>query len=153
LDDVGEQFAMLLLSLEKRVQQKEEELTQFRVRADEYCRDQEAEIVKAKAQVELIRAQMLDLTEGHLESPLSTKSEARATSSINQSDRIREAARLILREAGEPITQRELKRRMEAKGFYVQARNPVDLIRSALRRNSEFRHVQDTGWTLADAET
>ncbi|WP_156624171.1 hypothetical protein [Ensifer sp. Root558] len=42
MDDVSEQFATLLLSLEKRVQQKEEVLPQFRVRAEEYCRDQEA---------------------------------------------------------------------------------------------------------------
>jgi len=153
LNDVGEQFAILLASLEKRVQQKEEELAQFRVHAEEYCRDQEAEIAKAKTQVEIIRAQMLDSNERHVASPLAPKNDGKATSSINQSDRIRDAAKVILREAGKPITQRELKQRMEAKGFYIQARNPVDLIRSALRRNSEFTHIHDAGWTLTDADT
>ncbi|EJT05015.1 hypothetical protein RCCGE510_11169 [Rhizobium sp. CCGE 510] len=146
---------MLLLSLEKRVLQKEDELAQFRVRADQYCRDQEAEISKAKAQVEIIRAQMLEVKKEPLvDNPLAPVKEEKAqlTSTVTQSDRIRDAAKVLLREAGEPVMQLELKKRMEAKGIYIHARNPVDLIRSALRRNPEFKHIHAQGWTLTDAD-
>ena len=151
LVDISGQFEALLLSLEKQILQREEDLSKFRVRAEQYCADQEAEIAKAKARVEIIRAEMTELMrEPLVDNPLASTTEAKAPSGtpVNQSDRIREAAKTILAEAGEPVMQLELKRRMESKGIHIYAKNPVDLIRSALRRDPDFKHIHTKGWTL-----
>lgn len=151
--DIGEQFETLLLSLQKQILQRETDLSKFRVRAAQYCADQEAEIEKAKARVEVIRAEMAELMRAPLvDNPLALNGDERAETGLNQSDRIREAARIILAEAGEPVMQLELKRRMEARGIHVHAKNPVDLIRSALRRDSRFKHIHTKGWTLSSED-
>ncbi|ANL04642.1 MULTISPECIES: hypothetical protein [Rhizobium] len=150
--DIGEQFETLLLSLQKQILQREADLSKFRVQAERYCADQEADIQKAKERVAVIRAEMAELMRPPLvDNPLAKTADARAPSSnaLNQSDRIRDAAEVILAEAGEPVMQLELKRRMESKGIHVHAKNPVDLIRSALRRDRRFQHIHTKGWTLA----
>ncbi|MDM9644777.1 hypothetical protein [Rhizobium sp. S163] len=150
--EIGEQFETLLLSLQKQILQREADLSKFRVRAAQYCADQEAEIEKAKARVEVIRAEMGELMrEPLVDNPLPSSEHAKSTAvtSMNESDRIREAAKMILAEAGKPVMQMELKRKMESKGIYIHAKNPVDLIRSALRRDRSFNHIRDKGWTLA----
>ena len=59
-----------------------------------------------------------------VDNPLApTKSvSVQSVSSVTQSDRIREAAKIILREAGEPVMQLDLKLRMESKGFTFMRR-------------------------------
>lgn len=153
--DVSEHFAVLLRALEKEVLQKQEELGQFRMRADQYCQDQEAEITKALAHIEIIRTQMREwTTESLVDKPFTPTAEEKSQPALNvtQSDRVRNAAKVILRDAGEPVMQLELKKRMEAKGIFIHARNPVDLIRAALRRGPEFKHIHNQGWTLKDAD-
>ncbi len=150
--DISEQFETLLLALQKQIVHREEELAQFQVRAAQYCADQEAEIEKAKTRLEIIRAEMGELMKEPLVDnplPLSEHGKSTAVTSMNESDRIREAAKMILAEVGKPVMQMELKRKMESKGIYIHAKNPVDLIRSALRRDRSFNHIRDKGWTLA----
>ncbi|MDX0134882.1 hypothetical protein [Sinorhizobium meliloti] len=150
--DASEQIASLLVSLEKQVHEKEEELARFRVKAEEFCRDREAELEKDRERIEIFRFHMLEMRKAaKISSPLIPRMDLQDQVSLgSQSERIRHAAKEILREAGEPIMQIELLRRMEAKGIHVRAKNPVDLIRAALRRNPEFQHVHGKGWTLAE---
>lgn len=151
--DIIEQFEALLLSLEKQIVQREEDLSKFRVQAEQYCSDQEAEISKARARVDLIRNEMMAMRrEPLVDNPLLSAADAKSLPtgmSMNQSDRIREAARSILADAGGPVMQLELKRRMESRGIKIHAKNPVDLIRSALRRDAAFKHIHGKGWTIA----
>lgn len=154
LVDASEQYAVLLRALEKEVLEKRDSLAEFRARADQYCRDREADITKTLQHIEIIRTQIRErMKEPLVDDPLPAVGEvqARPASNTTQSDRVREAARIILSEAGEPVMQLDLKRRMEDRGIFIRARNPVDLIRAALRRSPEFKHVPNKGWTLQDA--
>jgi hypothetical protein len=68
----------------------------------------------------------------------------------SQSELIRQAAKQILQSAEHPLSQREIKSKMDELGIVIKAKNPIELIRAALRRHpSEFGHIKTKGWVLA----
>jgi hypothetical protein len=149
LSDPADQLALTLDLLEQQILQRESELEALRA----FCAQTEAEIARSQKHAEILRVQLDEMRQERSASKpfaLEKYPGAKLGRPGMQSEQIRQLAKVILREAGKPIMQLDLKERMEAKGLLLQTVNPVDLIRSALRNQPEFRHIRAKGWTLVD---
>lgn len=155
----------LLDAMKKRVQEQEQELTSFRKAAEDYQKKAEgfmvarnAEIVRARKSIEIFEAELTAMRGFREVSPpaepsIPTLPAVTTAEDASESERIRDAARRILREAGRPMMQREIKAKMDEIGVVIQSADPVELIRAALRRHrAEFRHVKGQGWTLVNSD-
>ncbi|WP_434729528.1 hypothetical protein [Rhizobium binae] len=150
MSDPAEQLAITLDMLEKQIVERESELAALKA----YCIESEAEIARSKKRAENLRTMLEEMRQFRpAAKPFSVEKypSAQPGRPGKQSEQIRQLAKVILREAGKPIMQLDLKERMEAKGLLLQTVNPVDLIRSALRNQPEFRHIRSQGWTLVDS--
>lgn len=150
MSDPAEQLAITLDMLEKQILERESELAALQA----YLVESEAEIALSKKRAEYLRTMLEEMRQFRPAAkpfPLEKHPGAQPGRPGKQSEQIRQLAKVILREAGKPIMQLDLKERMEAKGLLLQTVNPVDLIRSALRNQPEFRHIRAQGWTLVDS--
>ncbi|MBO9124922.1 MULTISPECIES: hypothetical protein [unclassified Rhizobium] len=148
-DPAADQLAITLDMLEKQILERESELAEWRA----FLVEREAEIALGKKRAENLRTMLEEMRQFRpAAKPLSLEKYPTAQPGRpgKQSEQIRQLAKVILREAGKPIMQLDLKERMEAKGLLLQTVNPVDLIRSALRNQPEFRHIRSEGWTLVN---
>ncbi|MDX8479059.1 hypothetical protein RFN28_11315 [Mesorhizobium sp. VK24D] len=155
----------LLDAMRSRVQEQEAELALFRKAAEDYRKKAEefiaarsAEIVRTQKSIEVFQAELAAMRSFREVSPpaepsIPTMPAATTSENTSESGRIRDAARGILREAGRPLMQREIKAKMDEIGVEIQSADPVELIRAALRRHStEFQHVKGQGWALASSD-
>lgn len=148
-DPFEEHLSIALDLLEKQIHQSESHLAIFRTMVDET----EQDVARLRSRAEILRVQVKETRQESSRAKSPTRDHhkgAKAGRPGKQSEQIRQLAKEILREEGRPIMQLDLKERMEAKGLLLQTVNPVDLIRSALRNQPEFRHVRSKGWTLVD---
>ncbi|WP_296746327.1 hypothetical protein [Mesorhizobium sp.] len=153
---------------------------EYRTKLEEFEAARSAEIVRTRKSIEVFKAELvamrgfqvgsLPIESSNPRLPAETGNEsaggsegirdAKPTGSerirdaeTSESERIRDAARRILRDAGRPLMQREIKAKMDEIGVRIQSADPVELVRAALRRhNDEFQHVKGRGWTLASPE-
>jgi len=66
---------------------------------------------------------------------------------------IREAAKTVLKEHGEPMTAREIFEEMVASGKKPGGKSPIETLRAILRSTDDtFKKTPDLKWTLADPE-
>ncbi|KQZ44675.1 hypothetical protein [Ensifer sp. Root558] len=151
MSDPAEQLAITLDMLEKQILERESELVALKA----FCIESETEIALSKKRAENLRTMLDEMRQYRPAAKPFTLEKFPGVQSGRpgkQSEQIRQLAKVILREAGKPIMQLDLKERMEAKGLLLQTVNPVDLIRSALRNQPEFRHVRSEGWTLVGSQ-
>jgi predicted ribosome quality control (RQC) complex YloA/Tae2 family protein len=156
---IPEQMERLLDTMRNRVQEQERELALFQKAAEDYRKKAEefvsarcAEIARTQESIEVLEAELAVMRGFYKGSPPGEPvvPAGAIAGNASESERIRDAAREILREAGRPLMQREIKTKMDEIGFEIQSADPVELIRAALRRHrTEFRHVKGQGWALA----
>ncbi|WP_139052562.1 hypothetical protein [Rhizobium phaseoli] len=153
----------LLDAMKKRVQEQERELDVFRKAAEDHQRKAEefiagrnAEIARTRKSIEVFQSELAAMHDARTIVPsavllIPTTLENAPADNASESERIRDAARRILREAGRPLMQREIKAKMDEMGVVIQSADPVELIRAALRRHvDEFQHVKGQGYTLTN---
>ncbi|AXV16585.1 hypothetical protein CYG48_13340 [Neorhizobium sp. SOG26] len=153
----------MLSRYESSVQLQKEELEAFREKAVAYVRYLESEIAENLETMEIIKRQ-LEKSPPAARNPLSPtifpqpravrtpdqRGEGGAGVQKSQSDVIRSVAAAILREERRPLKQAELKQLMDARGIEIRSGDPVDLIRAALRRAPEFKHIPRVGYILSE---
>lgn len=144
----------LVEQLEATVRDKEAELADFELRAQEYLDALRADISRTRKRIELFRSEVDAMkSEKRPVAPFLAATAIRPELSDdqeNQSNRIRDAARAILAEAGRPMMQSEIKAQMDERGIVIVSKKVIELIRAALRRDPEFKHIKGQGWILVD---
>lgn len=143
----------LVGQLEAEVRDQESELAEFDRRAEIYRASLKDDILRNKERIERFRNEMDAMnTKKRASAPSITSTNIALEEQLKletQSDRIREAAKRILSASNRPLMQSEIKAQMDDMGVVIIAKNVVELIRAALRRNpTEFRHVKGEGWEL-----
>lgn len=155
----------LLDAMKQRVRDQELEITTFRKvaaeyqkKAEAYLEARDAEIARTLNSIQVFEAELAAMRGCRDDPPpkellIPSFPAAFAGGDTSESERIRDAARRILGEAGRPLMQREIKAKMDEIGVVIQSADPVELIRAALRRHArEFRHVKGQGWALVSSE-
>ncbi|WP_454852252.1 hypothetical protein [Rhizobium binxianense] len=150
----------LVERLEERVREKEAELAEFERRAQEHIDALKEDLARNRKRIELFRNEMTAMeTEASPVKPFDFIPTARSTPAVpsdntsdeaSQSARIRAAARIILSETGRPMMQAEIQSEMKNRGIHIVSTRLIELIRAALRRGKEFKHIKNEGWTLVD---
>jgi hypothetical protein len=154
----------MLSRYERSVHLQQEELKAFREKAEAYASHLEFEIAGNLETIEILRLQLeksRPMPQNPLLSALPRQPRAGRMPSQeserdgggthqSQSDLIRSAAASILREERRPLKQAELKQQMDARGIEIRSGDPVDLIRAALRRAPEFKHIPRVGYILSE---
>ncbi|TCP87938.1 hypothetical protein C8J31_104327 [Rhizobium sp. PP-CC-2G-626] len=142
----------LVEQLEAQVRERESEIVEFERRAQVFRVSLKEEISRIRTRIELFRTEMDAMeNEKRPSDPVQISSHrgAELLEQESQSERIRQAARGILSTSTGPMMQSEIKARMDDDGVVIIAKNVVELIRAALRRNpTEFAHIKGEGWIL-----
>lgn len=150
MNDAAEHLASTLRALSKGVQENEAKLSRFRKEADEYCEKLERLIEKDKQRIEVFRTHLVEMgSEDGTARPLARAlRETSRSNLISQSEIIRQTSRDILAASKTPLDQVANYNRMKDKGVVVEGKNPLDLIRAALRRGPDFDFTAKQGWRL-----
>lgn len=156
----------MLVKYEESVRLQQQELESFRVRASAYTEYLETEIASNLETIEVVKRQLSKSMPATIANPMPSSGEHRQSRTVrigtraegsaasngqeSQSELIRAAAIDILKMERRPLKQAELKQLMDARGLEIRSGDPVELIRAALRRAPEFKHVPRVGYVLAD---
>lgn len=121
------------------------------------CLEQEREIAKKVEHIDSLRRVIGEMSVDAQSTtspnhPRPNKQRKPATDESNSAaQRIRDMAKTILREAERPMTQREIKLKMDEIGFVIENEKPVELIRIYLNRaKDEFRRIGGQGYIALD---
>jgi hypothetical protein len=121
------------------------------------------DVVKKRQHIDNLKKMILEMDEGTPGSSgelvqtktrsVSESNEGKAKSfkSDSVAQRVRDAARKIITEAGKPMTQQAIKEKMDEMGLSIGIKNPVDTIRIYLNRApKEFRRVDGQGYIVIE---
>ena len=153
----------LVEQLEDGVREKEAELADFEKRAQQHVNALRKDLLRKRKRIELFRHEMADMrTEACPATPfdltITTDKESFGIEiktigdQASQSARIRAAAKVILRDAGRPMMQKEIESEIKSRGIQIFSTRLIELIRAALRRGPEFKHIKNEGWILTDVD-
>ncbi len=151
----------VLETLKSQVREQTKVLASLRA----VCLQQEAEIAKKVEHIDSLKKVLFDMGDESAKPRSKKSAPAASISSVTETPvtttapsdndskakRIRDAAKVILKQAGKPMTQRAIKEKMDEMGIVLDDEKPVETIRIYLNRaKSEFRHLKDQGYVVVD---
>lgn len=142
-----------LARFEVAVGTREHELQEFRVRASEFEKHLEQEIERERATISILKKEIAarELNPARpIISPLASQAQESNPKKAhkNRTEAIRSAAKEVLQIEGRVMSRSEIMAKMQELGLTFDSANAAELVRQALNRSSEFKHISGVGYEL-----
>lgn len=117
----------------------------------EELRTAEAQVTRLKRRVEGLKEVMASFAEPKPRGPVLFRLPSSKRSLAQMS--IKDAAKTVLKEHGEPMTTREIFDEIVARGKKPGGKSPIETLRAILRSTDDvFKKTPDSKWTVFDPE-